>query len=108
MVMDFDGSLSTEVALYHNKEEYDDIVTYGLPLGNDGKKVPAQGISFGLVIPQGAKNIPVAKEFMKHAIEPKVLNTYLKAGLGRWVLPMPAIAKSDPFWLARRSAPHGL
>ena len=28
MVMDFDGSISTEVALYHNKEEYDDILTH--------------------------------------------------------------------------------
>jgi ABC-type glycerol-3-phosphate transport system substrate-binding protein len=100
MVMDFDGSLSTEVAVYHNKEEYDDILTYGLPLSNDGKKLPAQGYTLGVAIPQGAKNIPVAREFLKHAIEPKVLNTYLKAGLGRWVVPMPAMAKSDPFWLA--------
>jgi multiple sugar transport system substrate-binding protein len=99
MVMDFDGTLSTEVALYHNKEEYDDILTRGLPLGNDGKKLPAQVFSGGLVIPQGAKNIPLAREFIKHAIEPKVLNQYLKSGLGRFVIPMPAIAKSDPFWL---------
>jgi ABC-type glycerol-3-phosphate transport system substrate-binding protein len=100
MVMDFDGTISTEVALYHNKEEYDDILTLGLPLNNDGKPLPAQTFCFGLVIPRGAKNIPVATEFMKHAIEPKVLNQYLKAGLGRWVNPMPAIAKSDPFWFA--------
>jgi multiple sugar transport system substrate-binding protein len=100
MVMDFDGTISTEVALYHNKDEYDDILTVGLPLGNDGKPLPAQTFCFGLVIPRGAKNIPVATEFMKHAIEPKVLNQYLKAGLGRWVNPMPAIAKSDPFWFA--------
>jgi multiple sugar transport system substrate-binding protein len=99
MAMDFDGTISTEVALYHDKEQYNDILTHGLPLSNDGKKLPAQVNSFGLVIPQGAKNIPVAKEFMKHAIEPKVLNTYLKAGLGRWSPPMPMIAKSDPFWL---------
>jgi ABC-type glycerol-3-phosphate transport system substrate-binding protein len=100
MVMDFDGTISTEVALYHNKEEYDDILTLGLPLNNDGKPLPAQTFCFGLVIPRGAKNIPVATEFMKHAIEPKVLNQYLKAGLGRWVNPMPAITKSDPFWFA--------
>jgi ABC-type glycerol-3-phosphate transport system substrate-binding protein len=100
MVMDFDGTISTEVALYHNKEEYDDILTLGLPLDNDGKQLPAQTFCFGLVIPRGAKNIPVAAEFMKHAIEPKVLNQYLKAGLGRWVNPMPAIAKGDPFWFA--------
>jgi hypothetical protein len=35
MVMDFDGTISTEVALYNKKDEYDDIVTHGLPLGND-------------------------------------------------------------------------
>src|SRR5271156_2598302 len=62
MVMDFDGTISTEVALYHDKEQYDDILTLGLPLSNDGKKLPAQVNSFGMVIPQGAKNIPVAKE----------------------------------------------
>ena len=99
MVMDFDGSISTEVALYHNKEEYDDILTLGLPLGNDGRQLPAQTFCFGPVIPRGAKNISVATEFLKHAIEPKVLNQYLKAGLGRFVIPMPAMAKSDPFWL---------
>jgi multiple sugar transport system substrate-binding protein len=100
MVMDFDGTISTEVALYHDKEQYDDILTLGLPLSNDGKKLPAQVNSFGMVIPQGAKNIPVAKEFMKYAIEPKALGTYLKAGLGRWVPPMPSIVNNDPsFWL---------
>jgi multiple sugar transport system substrate-binding protein len=100
MVMDFDGTISTEVALYHNKEEYDDVLTLGLPLGNDGKQLPAQTFCFGLVIPRGAKNVPVASEFLKYAIGPKVLNQYLRAGLGRWVNPMPAIAKSDPFWFA--------
>jgi multiple sugar transport system substrate-binding protein len=100
MAVDFDGTISTEVALYHDKEQYDDILTRGLPLSNDGKKLPAQVQSFGVVIPQGAKNISVSKEFMKYAIQPEVLNKYLKAGLGRFVIPMPAIAKSDPFWLA--------
>jgi multiple sugar transport system substrate-binding protein len=104
VVMDFDGSLSTEVALYHNKEEYNDIVTYGLPLANDGQKVPAQVFSFGVVIPKGAKNVPLAKEFMTYFGEPKVLNQYLKASLGRWVIPMPGVAKSDPFWL--KEDPH--
>jgi multiple sugar transport system substrate-binding protein len=104
MVMDFDGTISTDVALYHDKEQYNDILTLGLPLSNDGKKLPAQVFSFGVVIPRGAKNIPVAKEFMRYAIEPKVLNQYLKAGLGRFVIPFPAIAKTDPFWL--KEDPH--
>ena len=104
VVMDYDGSLSTEVALYHDKEQYNDIETYGLPLGNDGKKLPAQPFSFGVVIPKGAKNIALSKEFMKYWSEPQMLNTYLKASLGRWVIPMAGIAKSDPFWL--KEDPH--
>jgi multiple sugar transport system substrate-binding protein len=99
MVMDFDGTISTEVALYHKKEEYDDILTHGLPLSNDGKELPSQVAMFGPAIPKGAKNVAVAKEFAKFAIQPKVLNDYLKAGLGRWALPIPEIVKSDPFWL---------
>ena len=31
--------------------------------------------------------------------EPKVLNEYLKGSLGRFAIPMPEIARSDPFWL---------
>jgi multiple sugar transport system substrate-binding protein len=104
VVMDFDGSLSTEVAVYHDKEQYDDIVTYGLPLSNDGKKLPSQVFTFGVTIPKGAKNVPVAKEFLTYAIQPKVLNKYLMASLGRWVIPMPEVAKSDPFWL--KQDPH--
>ena len=99
MVMDFDGTISTEVALYHKKEEYDDILTHGLPLSNDGKELPSQIAIFGPVIPKGAKNVAVAKEFAKYMIQPKVLNQYLKAGLGRWALPIPEIVQSDPFWL---------
>ena len=41
MVVDLDGSISTELALYNNKEEYDQTVTHGLPRGSDGEKVPA-------------------------------------------------------------------
>jgi multiple sugar transport system substrate-binding protein len=104
IVMDFDGSLSTEVALYKKKEEYDDIVTRGLPLGNDGKEVPSPMPIFGALIPKGAKNVTVAKEFLKYAVQPNVLNEYLKGGLGRWALPLPEIAKSDPFWF--KEDPH--
>jgi multiple sugar transport system substrate-binding protein len=102
-VMDFDGTISTEVAMYHDKERYDDMLTTGLPLGNDGKPLPAQVFSFGVVVPKGAKNPTVAKEFMKYWAQPKVLNQYLKAGLGRWAPPMPSIA-DDPFWL--KEDPH--
>jgi multiple sugar transport system substrate-binding protein len=99
MVMDFDGSISTELALFNNKEEYDATVTHRLPLGNDGEQVHAQVVGFGPTIPKGAKNVAAAKEFITYMLEPKVLNQYLKGGLGRFAIPMPEIAKSDPFWL---------
>ena len=40
VVMDLDGSISTEVAIIKNQQEYNDIVTMGLALSNDGKPVP--------------------------------------------------------------------
>jgi multiple sugar transport system substrate-binding protein len=104
MVMDFDGTISTEVALYNKKDEYDDILTYGLPLSNEGKELPGQIAVFGPIIPKGAKNLAVAKEFASYILDAKVLNKYLKAGLGRWAIPMPDVAKSDPFWL--KEDPH--
>lgn len=99
LVADFNGSLSMELARIANKEEYEDILTHPLPHGNDGKPMPAEIGIFGAVIPKEAKNIEVAKDFLKYAIQPEVLNEYLKAGLGRWAVPMPEITKSDPFWL---------
>ena len=104
MVMDFDGTISTEVAIYDKKEDYDAIETRGLPLGNDGKPLTAQVITNGAMIPKGARNVAAAKEFLKYAAQPKVLNEWLKGGLGRFMLPIPELVKSDPFWL--KSDPH--
>jgi multiple sugar transport system substrate-binding protein len=98
-VMDLDGSLSTEVAIIKDKQDYDDIVTMGLALSNDGKPVPSMAGSFSGLIPKGAKNVPVAKDFLKYLIQPDVLNEYLKTGLGRREPPMPSIVKKDPWWL---------
>ena len=75
-----------------------------MPLGNDGRPLTNQIISFGPVIPKGPKNVVLAKEFLRYAVQPKVLNAYLKGGLGRWMVPIPEIAKSDPFWL--KQDPH--
>jgi multiple sugar transport system substrate-binding protein len=100
MVMDFDGTISTEVALYHDKEQYNDIVTMGLPLSNSGQPVPSQaGYACGL-IPKGAKNVTVAKEFLKYLIQPKTVDGYLKVGLGRNIPCMPSVVKNDPWWFA--------
>jgi multiple sugar transport system substrate-binding protein len=99
VVMDLDGTISTEVAVIHNEQDYQGIVTMGLPLGNDGRQVASQAAyAFGL-IPKGAKNVEVVKDFLKYLIQPKISNTYLKTGLGRNIPAMPSIVKDDPWWL---------
>ena len=99
-IMDLDGTISTEVAIFANKEDYNDIVTHPLALSNDGKPVASStGVGCGL-IPKGAKNPTVAKDFLKYLIQPKVVNGYLKVGLGRSTPCMPSIAKNDNWWFA--------
>src|SRR5207245_6038587 len=85
IVMDLDGTISTEVAVLSQgkKEDYDTIVTMGLALSNDGKLVPSQAGNACGLIPKGAKNVTVAKEFIKYLIQPEVNNELLKTGLGR-------------------------
>jgi multiple sugar transport system substrate-binding protein len=102
IVMDLDGTLSTEVAVLSQgkKDEYDDILTMGLALSNDGKPVPTQATSPCSLIPKGAKNVTVAKDFVKYLIQPKVVNERLKTGLGRSIPAMPSIVKGDPWWFA--------
>jgi multiple sugar transport system substrate-binding protein len=103
--MDLDGSLSTEVAIIKNEQDYNDIVTMGLALSNDGKPVPSQAGSLCGLIPKGAKNFAVAKDFLKYLIQPQVLDEYLKTGLGRNLPAMAAIVKDDPWWLDPKD-PH--
>jgi len=106
IVMDIEGSLSGEVAIIKDEQAYyHDIVTMPLALSNDGKPVPAQQGSLCGLIPKGAKNVALAKDFLKYLIQPKVLNEYLKTGLGRNMPAMPAIVKNDPWWLEPKD-PH--
>jgi multiple sugar transport system substrate-binding protein len=107
IIMNLDGTISIELALYHKKEQYDDIVTMGLPLDNAGQPIASQLGVGGAFIPKGAKNVEVAKDFLKYMIQPKVVNEYLKSGLGRWLPTMPDIVKNDPFWLDPKD-PHRL
>jgi multiple sugar transport system substrate-binding protein len=99
MVMDVDGTLSTEVAVKaeHPEQYYREMATQGFPLSNDGKPVTSQ-VGFGCgLIPKGAQNVAVAKEFLKYWIRPEIVGAYIKTGLGRNLPPMPALVK-DPFW----------
>ena len=106
ITMDLDGTISTEVALWKDKKEYNDILTLGLPLSNDGKPVTGVKGVAAAVVPKGAKNIELAKEFLKYSIEPKVLGAYLKTGLGRFLPPMRSIADNDKaFWLDPKNEP---
>src|SRR5436190_9275301 len=98
IVMDLDGTISTEVAMIQKNQDYRDAVTMGLALSNDGKPVPSQANVFAGLIPKGAKNVGVAKEFLKFLLQPKVNNELLKTGLARRVPSMPSIVKEDPWW----------
>jgi multiple sugar transport system substrate-binding protein len=105
-VMDFDGTLSTELAMYKDKKVYlEEMVVMGLPNGNDGQPIPALVGTGGGFIPKGAKNAAVAKEYMKYFMQPEVMGQNLKEGLGRWVPAIPSIVKDDPFWLDPKD-PH--
>ena len=69
----------------HEKAYYEEMRVTGLPLTNDGKTDARQVGAGGGFIPKGAKNVEVAKDFMRFFMQPQVMNENLKSGLGRWV-----------------------
>ncbi len=107
IVMDLDGTISTELAMIHDPERYHDAVTMGLPNDNSGKPIASPLEVGGAFVPKGAKNVAVGKEFLKYVIQPKVAGAYLKAGLARWLPAIPSIAKNDPWWTDPKD-PHRL
>ncbi len=104
-IVDFDGTLSTELAMIKNKQDFLAAVTLGMPNFADGTPIPCQVGVGGGFIPKGAKSVEVAKDLMKYWMQPKVMDENLKAGLGRWVPAIPQVVKDDPFWL-QSSDPH--
>jgi multiple sugar transport system substrate-binding protein len=108
-VMDFDGTLSTELAMIKDKKAYyEEMAVMGLPNKNDGSPMTAQIGAGGGFIPKLAKNPDVAKDFMKYFMQPQVMNENLKGGLGRWVPVIPSIVRDDPWWTDSKSDPHRL
>lgn len=106
IVMDLDGSISTELAMIKDRKAYyEEMKTLGLPLGEDGKQMPAPVGAGGLFVPKGTKNLEVATDFARFFLQPDVLNANLKGGLGRTVPSIPRLAKEDPWWLDP-SDPH--
>jgi multiple sugar transport system substrate-binding protein len=99
-IMDFDGTLSTELAMIKDKQAFlHDMVTIAPAQKNDGTPMVTQLNAGGGFIPKGAKNVEVAKDFMKYFMQPKVMNDNLKGGLGRWLPAIPQAVKDDPWWM---------
>jgi multiple sugar transport system substrate-binding protein len=98
IVMDLDGTISTELAMIHDPEKYEGSFVRGLPNDNAGKPIASPLTVGGAIVPKGGKNPIVAKEFLQYVIQPKVAGAYLKAGLGRWLPAIPSVVKNDPWW----------
>jgi multiple sugar transport system substrate-binding protein len=107
IVMDLDGTISTELAMIHDPEKYNDVVTLGLPNDNSGKPIASPLVVSGTFVPKGAKHIDVARDFVKYVIQPKVAGAYVKAGLARWLPAVPSVVKDDPWWTDPKD-PHRL
>ena len=105
-VMDFDGTLSTELAMLRKqKHEYNDVVTMAPQQDNSGKQMITQMGTAGTMIPKGAKNVEVAKEFQKFLITPEVNLVWLKGAIGRFLPIYPELAK-DPWFTDPKRDPH--
>jgi len=105
--MDYDGTLSTELAMLRKqKDEYNDVLTIPPLLHNDGSQMATQyGVNCA-IIPKGAANVEVAKDFAKYLVRPDVNGKYLKGGLGRNLPIFPELVKDDPFWIDPKQDPH--
>lgn len=107
IVMDLDGTISTELAMIHDPDKYNGSVVMGLPKDNAGNEIASPLTVGGAIVPKGGKNPAVAKEFLQYVIQPKVAGAYLKAGLARWLPAIPSIVKDDPWWTDPKD-PHRL
>jgi hypothetical protein len=84
-------------------------VRHGPVQKNDGTAMATQVGTGGGFIPKGAKNVEVAKDFMKYFMQPKVMNENLKGGLGRLVPAIPQAVKGRPVVVQqRRTVPQAL
>lgn len=99
IVMTPNATISIAVAQMEKADQYyKQIITHGIPLGNDGKPVPSLLGVQPVLIPKGARNVDGAKNFLRGFIQPASLNQYLKETRGRWLPVMMSNIKSDPYW----------
>jgi multiple sugar transport system substrate-binding protein len=105
-VMDFDGTLSTELGMLgKQKEEYNDVITLAPPKMADGSETPCGYGANCLMIPKGAKNVEVAKDIAKYMSDLEINAKFLKGGLGRWLPVYPDLVK-DSWWTDTKLDPH--
>jgi multiple sugar transport system substrate-binding protein len=99
-VVDFDGTLSTEIAmLTSDPQGLKEVITYPLPLDNEGRNIPGFfGFNAAAVIPKGGKNLAVAKDFARFFMQPEVENEWMKGGMGRAVPVYSQTVKTDAWW----------
>jgi len=86
IVMTPNATISIAVAQMEKADQYyKQVITQGIPLGNDGKPVPGVLAVAPCLIPKGAKNIDAAKDLLRSFIKPDNLNQYLKETRGRFL-----------------------
>lgn len=99
IVMTPNATISIAVAQMDKPDlYYKEIITHGMPLGNDGKPVPGVLAVAPCLIPKGAKNIEGGKRLLRDFIRPNNVNRYLKETRARYLPVMMWSIKNDPYW----------
>src|SRR3546814_18312881 len=91
VVMTFNPSLSIPAGKQGDQKVYHDMVTMEPPAGVDGKATPSLVAVKSAIVPEGAKHVALAKDFLSFLIQPKELGSYLHASQGRWLPVRPTI-----------------
>ena len=106
IVMTPNATISIAVAQMEKADQYyKQIITQGIPLGNDGKPMPGILAVAPCLIPKGAKNIDAAKALLRSFIEPANLNHYLKETRGRFLPVMMSNIKIGSLLAGPRRSP---
>jgi multiple sugar transport system substrate-binding protein len=106
IVMTPNATISIPVAQMDKPDQYyKEIITQGIPLGDDGKLMPSLLFVTPNLIPKGAKNIDAAKALLRDFSQPENMGKYLKETRARYLPVMPSIIRNDPWW-TDRTDPH--
>jgi multiple sugar transport system substrate-binding protein len=99
VVMTPNATISIAVAQSDKTDQYyKQLLTFGRPLGNDGKPMMGVLAVSPCLIPRGAKNLDGSKALLRDFIRPESLNSYLKETRARYLPVMMKNIKDDPYW----------